>query len=236
MKHGLPLPPAAIQIAFAAILFDLSNVPLDGEPSLDLPVIFFRQSPAQVITAIPLKPAARVRRVNPPLLFPYGKRLAGIHAEIIQLWVMHSRAELSFFVPIGRKLFPAIGHVFPAKDTQFEHFLWSKLRLEPRIKILSRLLRERIPTAFLHLIVNMNDFFLHKCKKINRQKVKITETMPRRKFRNYISPKVPSGTLFWRGIICATLSRISETASRISASVMRILQKRNWADSVWPSF
>ena len=46
--------------------------------------ILFRQSAAEIISAIPLKPPARIVRVNPALLPPNGKRLTCVYAEIVE--------------------------------------------------------------------------------------------------------------------------------------------------------
>ena len=61
---------------------------------LDLPRVYFRQSASEEIAAIPLEPAARVIRVNPPLFPPHRQILAGIDPEIIQRAVAPARCQL----------------------------------------------------------------------------------------------------------------------------------------------
>jgi len=83
MQQRLPLSPPAEQIAGFAMFLHLARVPLDRFPPPDLPPVFLRDAPANVIAAVPLKPAARVVVMNPPFALPFRKRLARVDAEEI---------------------------------------------------------------------------------------------------------------------------------------------------------
>jgi len=75
MQQRLPLSPPAEQIAGFAMFLHLARVPLDRFPPPDLPPVFLRDAPANVIAAVPLKPAARVVVMNPPfVLFGNSRR------------------------------------------------------------------------------------------------------------------------------------------------------------------
>ena len=60
MQQGLPLTGAAKEIAGLTIIANLCNVAPKRLPAFDLPLVFVRHSAAQVVAAIPLKPAARI--------------------------------------------------------------------------------------------------------------------------------------------------------------------------------
>src|SRR5688572_33449973 len=66
VEQGLPLFAAAGEVAAAAVLLDLRDVPADGPPALDLAIVV-GPAPPQVIAAIPLKPAARIVGMDPAL-------------------------------------------------------------------------------------------------------------------------------------------------------------------------
>src|SRR3974377_2207988 len=84
MEQGLALSPAAGEIARVAMPLDLADMAAHCFPALDLACILFGQPAAPVIAAVPLKPAARIVRMDPALLAPYRHWLARIDAEIIQ--------------------------------------------------------------------------------------------------------------------------------------------------------
>ena len=84
LKKCLPLAWSAPPIARLAMMTDLCNVAAHSFPPPDLANILFRQSAAEIISAIPLKPPARIVRVNPALLPPNGKRLTCVYAEIVE--------------------------------------------------------------------------------------------------------------------------------------------------------
>ena len=62
-------------------------------------------------------------------------------------------AKLGIIEPILRKLFTAIGHVFTAKDAEFQHSFRRKLRLKARIEVLPKRLRKPVTVFFLYLVV-----------------------------------------------------------------------------------
>ena len=51
---------AAKRIAGLTIIANLCDVALERLPAFDLPVVFVRHATAQIVTAIPLKPPARI--------------------------------------------------------------------------------------------------------------------------------------------------------------------------------
>jgi len=77
LEKRLSLPPTAAQITSLAILLDLTHVAPHRFPLFDLPCIFLTYAAPEVISAIPLKPAARVVWMYPPLLTPIRLWLAG---------------------------------------------------------------------------------------------------------------------------------------------------------------
>lgn len=84
MEQGLALARATGQVARLAVADDLPDVTPYGSPALNLAGILFGQSPADVISAIPLEPAAWVVGVDPAFLAPYRERLASIDSKIVE--------------------------------------------------------------------------------------------------------------------------------------------------------
>lgn len=80
----LPLPRAAEDVSGIAVGPDLNGMTGERFPPLDLPLIDVRDAAFQIISAILLKPAARIRTDDPAVLPPHGKRLPAFHAEIIE--------------------------------------------------------------------------------------------------------------------------------------------------------
>ena len=91
MQQRLTLARAAEYIAGLAIFLDLPDVTADRFPAADLTRILVRHAAAQVIAAIPLKPAARIVGMEPAFAPPFRQRLAGIDAEKIERPVALSR-------------------------------------------------------------------------------------------------------------------------------------------------
>ena len=73
----------AKRIARLTILAQLGDMPFERLPALDLPIVLLRHSAAPVITAVPLKPATRIVRVEPAVVLPYGQGLARIDAKVV---------------------------------------------------------------------------------------------------------------------------------------------------------
>ena len=69
VQHGLALLPPALQVAGLAVLPDRRNVPRDRSPSPNLPDVV-GATPAHVVAAVPLEPAAWVLFVDPALAAP----------------------------------------------------------------------------------------------------------------------------------------------------------------------
>ena len=87
MKKGLTLSRTAIDSAAWAIVTDLRDVPTHRSPAFDLSLVV-RTAASHVIAAIPLKPPARILRMDPLLPSPNRKRLRGVHPEEIKLRVL----------------------------------------------------------------------------------------------------------------------------------------------------
>jgi hypothetical protein len=84
VKKSLSLAFAAGLVAWLAVKFELSDVSSHCLPPPNLPPVFLRHSAANIISAVPLKPAARIVGVYPSLLAPHRQRLAGIDAEVVE--------------------------------------------------------------------------------------------------------------------------------------------------------
>ena len=149
MQQRLPLPRPAVQVAGAAVFFDLRFVPAHRSPSFNLPLVVWAPATHKV-SAVPLKPTSRIFLVNPTLLDPDRERLGSVHLIEIQLGIMANVRESGGLEPLGGKLVNAIGHVFATKDTKLKHLLWSQLRVEIRTKVFTGRLRQKIFVASLH--------------------------------------------------------------------------------------
>ena len=84
VKKSLPLTFAARLITRLAMKFDLSDMSSYCLPPPDLSKVLVRHSAAHTISAVPLKPAARIVGVYPSVLAPYRQRLARIDAEVVE--------------------------------------------------------------------------------------------------------------------------------------------------------
>lgn len=158
MQKRLALAFPAGDIAATAVALDLRNVSAYRPPSANLTIIFLRQSPAHVVPAVPLKPPARIGRMNPSFLAPDGERLAGIDAEVVECGIMPFMTQFRVREPITRKFFPAIRHVFSAENAEPQHVLRCEIGRESRIEIFPFRLRECV-RATLHQVMDANDFF-----------------------------------------------------------------------------
>ena len=72
MQECLPLTPPALEVSFLAMLPNGRNVPRDRTPPPYLSRIVPRPAP-HVIAAVPLKPAARILRIDPAFAAPLGE-------------------------------------------------------------------------------------------------------------------------------------------------------------------
>jgi hypothetical protein len=105
--------------------------------------------------------------MDPTLLTPYGKRLAGIDPKEVEFWIMcipRFLLEFCFSKPVFGKLSCTITHVDSAKDSEREHLLGCEFRLEAWVKMLADQLAELISIALLHLVMNMDDLASHAFK------------------------------------------------------------------------
>ena len=84
VKESLSLAFPAGLVAGLAVKFDLPDVSSHCLPPPDLSKVFLRRTAADIISAIPLKPAARIVGVCPSVLAPDGQWLAGIDPEIVE--------------------------------------------------------------------------------------------------------------------------------------------------------
>lgn len=79
MEQGLFLARSASFVAWRTIFSNLAYMSFDGFPAFYLPGVFFRNSPAHKVTAIPQKPSLRILWVDPAFLFPNTQWLAGVN-------------------------------------------------------------------------------------------------------------------------------------------------------------
>ncbi len=160
MEKRLTLPRTTIQTATRTVAFQLAEMPADRSPAFDLTQVIGATSP-RIISAIPLKPAARIFRINPAIFPPNDERLRSVHPKKVELGVVPLRAKLRPAEPTGRKLPRAIGHVFPAEDAECEHLLGRELRFEFRPKAAAGWFGPPIRIAVLHSITNDHTHRLH---------------------------------------------------------------------------
>jgi hypothetical protein len=70
MQESLALARTAEKVTWLAVPLDLPHVPPHRFPSLDLPSVFIGHPTADVVTAIPLEPTARVVRMKTSFVAP----------------------------------------------------------------------------------------------------------------------------------------------------------------------
>src|SRR3954471_22486199 len=160
MEKRLPLPRPATCIASPTMLFQLGDMAADRAPSFNLPQIV-RMTPARIVTAIPLKPAARVVGMDPSFVPPNFQRLRGAHAEIVEAGARPIRRKLCASEPARRKFLAAIGHVLSPEHAELEHFARGQLGSEPGTEIFTGRFRSPIGITFLHSVVDDNAHRLH---------------------------------------------------------------------------
>lgn len=160
MKQGLPLFRATGEVAAPAVLAQLRNMPTNGAPTLDLTLVI-RATPTKVVTAIPLKPAARVFVINPPLLAPNRERLGGVDLKKVEFRVMTVGTEFGSKKPVAGELCRTVSHISAAEDTELEHLFWRQLWPETGGKVLSGRFCEEILITALHPIVDLDPDRFH---------------------------------------------------------------------------
>ena len=72
LQKSLPLPWATPQITRFAMRSDLGLMAPECPPTFNLYLVNFGKAAAQIITAVPLKPATWVRTNYPTLVLPYA--------------------------------------------------------------------------------------------------------------------------------------------------------------------
>ena len=136
-------------------MFYLCGVTTHRPPTFDLSRILHRQSTAQIIATIPLKPPTWIMRfVNPTFLSPNTQRLTCVDMKIVERFACSAWRELCTEKPRFWKFFGAIRKILSAKHSQGEHLFWRETRLEFRIKITSGTCGAIIPIPALHFIVD----------------------------------------------------------------------------------
>src|SRR6186997_598140 len=100
VQHRLPLPPSAVHVARLAMLPDRGHVARDRPPAPDLPRIV-RRTPAHVVAAVPLEPAAGILGPEPSLPSPLGERLGRVDAEAVEPAIVPRRIQLRVREPAG---------------------------------------------------------------------------------------------------------------------------------------
>ncbi len=155
VEQRLSLLGAAGEVAGAAVFLNLGEMAANGPPAADLPLVV-RTAAAQIVAAVPLKPAPRIIGVYPTLGPPHGQRLRGVDPKEIQIRIVPVRAELGLLKPILRKLFAAIGHVLPAKHAEPQHLLGCKLGTEFGMKVSARRRGQNVNVAPLHQVMHFD--------------------------------------------------------------------------------
>lgn len=70
---------------------------------------------------------------------------------------MSFMAQFGPAVPAFRKFFPAIGHVFAAKNAQGQHLLWRQFGFEIRIEVSASRFGKFVAVILLHQVVDQNE-------------------------------------------------------------------------------
>src|SRR3974390_2367286 len=179
MQQRLPLARAAHRIPGLAVFPDLLDVTPYRLPALDLARVFLRHAAAHVIAAVPLKPAARIIRVNPALLAPFGQMLASVDAEIIEQAVAVFRRKFRVREPTRGQLLATVGHVLAAEDAEPKHLFRRQVGLELRIEAAADRCNEIIAVTALHLIADSYRARLHAAESTTAARAAIAFTPPR---------------------------------------------------------
>src|SRR5271165_5876151 len=153
MQQSLALAAPAIQIAGRAVFSNGGDVARDGAPTANLAFVV-SGAPPHVVPAVPLKPTARVVRMDPAFSPPLAQRLRCVDAEVVKLGIVSLRAESCSHEPRRRKLVPAIRHIFAAEDAEMEHLLRRELRGKIQCEIAAGRLRTIVDVAALHRVVD----------------------------------------------------------------------------------
>lgn len=138
-----------------AVGADLACVARERFPAPDLPLINFRDASAQAVSAIPLKPAARVRPDYPAFALPFAEREAAFHFEEIQAGVWRW-ACFCLAKPVVGEFILAVIAVFAFKNPQRQHFLRRKEGFEVIRKVFAQWFDKFVNVMALHFVAHMN--------------------------------------------------------------------------------
>jgi hypothetical protein len=108
-----------------------------------------------------LEPASRIIQANPPFATPFGERLAGGYAEVIQRWIRVGSREFCARKPAPWKFIFAISHIFAAENTKAEHFGWREFGTEFRVKVAPNRFNARVLVSSLHSVIDRYSSFDH---------------------------------------------------------------------------
>ena len=153
LQQRLALARAAEDVSRLAIGPHLPGMAGKGAPAPDLDRIDIGQAAAEIIAAIPLEPAARVRPVYPALLSPHRKRLAALDAETVQCRIGPVRNP-RLFEPACREFAPAVVAILALEDAEFEHFDRREMRGESGGETSTVLRRQFVGIAGLHAVID----------------------------------------------------------------------------------
>lgn len=126
-------------------------------PTADLPVVVTGNAPAEIIAAVPLEPASRINGFDPSPFAPIPEWLAGVDFEVIQFRQVPFMTQLGPDIPAFREFFPAIGHVFSAKNAQGQHFLRRQFGFEIGIEVSASRFGKFVAVILLHQVVDQNE-------------------------------------------------------------------------------
>ena len=155
LKECLSLTRATCEIARSAMPHHLCNMSPHRSPPSNLSRIILVPT-TTIVSAIPLKPPARIIRVNPSFLSPHRERLTRINPKVIQLWIAFAGCEFRMRKPTLRKFLRTVSHIHPAKHTERKHIFRRKIGCKRRIKMLPLRFGEFVSIVALHSIVNRN--------------------------------------------------------------------------------
>jgi len=155
LQECLPLAGSAIEVHRPAICPYLTAVPRKGSPAFDLSGVDGGKSTTHPVTAIPLKPTARIRTENPAFLTPVRQWHPTFQTKRILARVGVFRLA-SVFIPICRELALAVSHILAFEHAKFQHLSWRHLGREVGVKVLAWRRNALIAIARLHSVLDDN--------------------------------------------------------------------------------
>lgn len=122
LQQGLSLAGSAKKVTWVTIGADLTRVSRKAPPALDLRSINIRNAAAQIVTAIPLKPATRIGPDDPAFGLPFRQALTAFDPEEVQRRI-GSCGQLRVGKPLWRKLIRTVRIILALKHSHLKHFL-----------------------------------------------------------------------------------------------------------------